>query len=59
MGESSPSDLVSDSTAPTPKRGLARMERAGVEIVTTEMVLFEWLRRAGDDRFRRLLPLIK
>ncbi len=38
---------------------LARLERAGAEVVTTEMVLFEWLRRAGTASFRKLLPLIK
>ena len=32
---------------------------AGVEIVSTEMVLFEWLEHAGDDRFKTVLPLIR
>ena len=35
------------------------MRDAGAHIVTTEMVLFEWLERAGTDEFRGLLPLIK
>ena len=30
-----------------------------VQVVTTEMVLFEWLHQAGTDDFRALLPLIK
>lgn len=37
----------------------ARMARAGVDIVTAEMVLFEWLGRAGTPTFRDILPLIK
>jgi len=28
-------------------------------VVTGEMVLFEWLRRAGTDEFRDLLGLIR
>lgn len=38
---------------------IERMRAGGVHIVTTEMVLFEWLRQAGTDEFRSLLPLIK
>ena len=38
---------------------LARLSGAGATIVTTEMVLFEWLKRAGTEDFRALLPLIK
>jgi nicotinamidase-related amidase len=38
---------------------LARLEAAGITIVTTEMVLFEWLGRAGTDAFKDLLKLIK
>lgn len=55
--------LVADaSSSRTPENRLAAIERlraAGVSIVTTEMVLFEWLHQAGTDEFRRLLPLIK
>jgi hypothetical protein len=35
------------------------MERHGVEIVTTEMVLFEWLETAEHPRFRETVALIK
>ena len=38
---------------------LARLSQAGATVVTTEMVLFEWLKRAGTEDFRALLPLIK
>ena len=38
---------------------IARMRDAGVAIVTTEMVLFEWLERGDSEDFAALLPLIK
>jgi nicotinamidase-related amidase len=36
-----------------------RLLAAGCGWLTTEMVLFEWLERAGTDDFRALMPLIK
>ena len=33
---------------------LERMDRAGIEIVSGEMVAFEWLRRAGTEQFRQV-----
>jgi len=36
-----------------------RLAGAGAELVTTEMVLFEWLRSAEHPSFRDMLPLIK
>jgi nicotinamidase-related amidase len=33
---------------------LARMRRSGAEIVSREMVAFEWLKRAGTDLFRQI-----
>jgi nicotinamidase-related amidase len=38
---------------------LERARAAGIEVVTTEMVVFEWLARAGTDDFRALQPLLK
>lgn len=38
---------------------IRRMERHGAEIVTTEMVVFEWLRTAEHSRFRQAIELIK
>lgn len=38
---------------------LERLARHGCEIVTSEMVAFEWLRRADTPAFRDLLPLIR
>lgn len=45
--------LISKETA------LARMARRGAEIVTVEMVLFEWLERADRPEFRSVVALVK
>ena len=39
--------------------GMERMRANGVEIVTSEMVMFEWLRRGATPAFKRVLPLIR
>jgi nicotinamidase-related amidase len=39
--------------------GLRRLERAGVLISSTEMIIFELLHRAGTPEFRRALPVLK
>ncbi len=36
-----------------------RLAGAGAELITTEMVAFEWLRDAGHPTFREVLALIK
>jgi nicotinamidase-related amidase len=55
--------LVADAVASRSEaaRDLAiqRMRAAGVVIVNTEMVLFEWLGRADTPAFRDLLPAIR
>jgi len=38
---------------------IRRMERHGAEIVTTEMVVFEWLQTADHPQFRQAINLIK
>lgn len=52
-------DAVSSRTPENRQVGLARMQSAGAAIGSTEMVLFEWLERAGTDEFKRILPLVK
>ncbi|MTJ81564.1 MAG: hydrolase [Telmatospirillum sp.] len=36
-----------------------RLRSAGIATVTTEMVVFEWLRRAGTPAFKDLVALVK
>ena len=38
---------------------IGRMQRHGAEIVTTEMVVFEWLGSAEHPRFREAIALVK
>lgn len=40
-------------------QGLARLARAGAELVSAEMVLFEWLVHASHPNFREVLAIIK
>ncbi|MBC7155871.1 MAG: isochorismatase family protein [Rhodobacteraceae bacterium] len=55
--------VVADATgsrAPENREAaLARMARHGAGIVTTEMVVFEWLKSATHPRFREVVALIK
>lgn len=52
-------DATSSRTPDNRAAGIARMAAAGANVVSTEMVIFEWLQRAATDDFRALLPLIK
>ena len=52
-------DASASRTAESRSIAIERMRDAGVHIVTTEMVLFEWLEQASSNDFRALLPLIK
>ena len=53
------SDATASRTLESEAACLARLSAVGVSIVTTEMVIFEWLGKAGTDTFREILPLIK
>lgn len=52
-------DAVSSRRAEDAGLALARMQQAGIAVVSTEMVVFEWLRRAGSAEFKELSALIK
>lgn len=52
-------DAVSSRRAGDRDAGLRRLAAGGATIATAEMVLFEWLERAGTAEFRDLLKLIK
>lgn len=55
--------LVADATSSrdpaNAEAAIARMRGNGVEIVTTEMVVFEWLHRADIPAFKAVSALIK
>jgi len=53
------SDAIGSRRAQNKDAAIRRMERHGAEIVTTEMVLFEWLETAEHPRFREIVALIK
>jgi Isochorismatase family len=52
-------DAVGSRRPDSKAAALRRMERHGAEIVTTEMVIFEWLGSAAHPRFREVIKLIK
>lgn len=52
-------DATSSRTRDNRELAIQRMRAAGICIVSCEMVLFEWLHKAGTPEFRALLPLIK
>ena len=52
-------DAVGSRRAESKETAIRRLEKHGAEIVTTEMVLFEWLETAEHPRFREVLKLVK
>lgn len=52
-------DATASRTPENHRLALERLARDGVEILSTEMAVFEWLRRADTDRFRKLLALVR
>jgi len=52
-------DATGSRTRDNKQAALSRMERRGAEIVTTEMVLFEWLGASTHPHFRDIAKLIR
>lgn len=52
-------DAVGSRTRESREAALHRAERHGAELVTTEMVIFEWLASCDHPRFRAALALVK
>lgn len=52
-------DATSSRTPENHQAGVERMRADGIHVVSTEMVIFEWLHRAATDDFRALLPLLR
>jgi nicotinamidase-related amidase len=53
------SDALGSRRPASKDAAIRRMERNGAEIVTTEMVVFEWLGTAEDSRLRNVIGLVK
>ena len=47
-------DAVSSRNEIDLKYGLKRMKQEGIQLITAEMVFFEWLRHAGGPEFKAL-----
>ncbi len=52
-------DAVASRTKTSRRLALARLLKSGVDIVDSEMVVFEWLGKAGTPKFKELLGLVK
>ena len=52
-------DAVSSRTQENARYGIDRLRQAGAVIVSTEMVLFELLEKAGTEEFKQILALVK
>ncbi len=52
-------DAIGSRRAESKEAAIRRMERRGAEIVTAEMVVFEWLETAAHPRFKELAALVK
>lgn len=52
-------DAVSSRTAENRRVALDRFRQVGAVVTSTEMFLYEVMRRAGTEEFRAVLPLVK
>lgn len=52
-------DACSSRVASNHQAAMERMRANGIEVVTTEMALFEWLHCAGTPEFKDMIKLIK
>jgi nicotinamidase-related amidase len=52
-------DAIASRTAENHRLAVERMRDAGCIIVSTEMLLFELLERAGTEEFKQILALVK
>lgn len=54
-----PADAVGSRTKVDWQMGLKNMELMGASIMSTEILIFKWLTRAGTDEFKAMLPYLK
>lgn len=53
------SDATASRTLESEQACIARLSAAGVSVVTTEMVIYEWLGKAGTPAFKEMLALVR
>ena len=54
-----PADAVSSRKPLNKEIGLARIREMGAVVASTEMIIYQWLRKAGSPEFKSLLPFLK
>jgi nicotinamidase-related amidase len=52
-------DAVTGRKAEDHLEALSRLRAHGVDVLTWESLVYEWMREAGTDRFRKILPIVK
>lgn len=52
-------DAIGSRKKANKKAAIERMKKHGAEMITTEMVLFEWLKTSDHPNFRELVKFIK
>ena len=52
-------DAVGSRRSESKETAIRGMERNGVEVMTTEMVIFEWLETTADARLHAVIQLIR
>lgn len=52
-------DAIGSRSKVSRKLAINRLAKAGADVVDSEMVIFEWLERAGTPKFKELQALIK
>ena len=52
-------DAIGSRAKESRKLAIARLLRSGVDVVDSDMVMFEWLGSAGTPEFKELQSLVK
>ncbi|MDZ7642585.1 MAG: isochorismatase family protein [Desulfurivibrio sp.] len=54
-----PADAVSSRLEKNYRSGLERLRQMGAVVANAEMIIYDWLQKAGTPAFKQLLPLLK
>ena len=54
-----PADAVSSRNLKNYETGLERLRQIGAVVANSEMIIYDWLQKAGTPVFKQLLPLLK